>query len=480
MPPIPQQGSRAGLITALVIFAILFVTSTIFAFIYSAKATRAELDFTNFQKEAQGVYARANLNSPEFEALKNARTAEGSGFSSGTALIDVAMGQTRQVATLLGGKDTASAVAAGTRALNGAKDKLKTSGVTLGSDVSSAVTALADAVVARDAQIAQLTTQRDASVAQVTAAKDQQTQLATANEKAIAEVRAQAEAAGASLTAYQGEKNQSVEAIEKEREAERTKAAADQATLNTQIVEKDGIIKKNQKDIDALRQRLAGLRGDVNKAVLSQSDGTIIRLPGNSIAYIDLGAGDQIAPGLTFEVYDKAEGIPVPAGTDSQQLPQGKASLEVLRVGSTSSECRITRQTPGEQLVEGDLIANLVYDRNTKYTFYVWGNFDLDHNGVATANDQNVIKQLITQWGGKVGGEVNVNTDFLVVGVEPVVPNFTAEELEDPVNKKKQEDAQTEATAYSDLLQKAGELNIPVLNQNRFLYYVGYYDQARR
>lgn len=60
------------------------------------------------------------------------------------------------------------------------------------------------------------------------------------------------------------------------------------------------------------------------------------------------------------------------------------------------------------------------------------------------------------------------------------MPAFTTEELEDPVNKKKLEDAQAEATAYQDILQNAGELNIPVMNQNRFLYYVGYYSQAQR
>ena len=76
--------------------------------------------------------------------------------------------------------------------------------------------------------------------------------------------------------------------------------------------------------------------------------------------------------------------------------------------------------------------------------------------------------------------KVNVSTDFVVLGVEPVVPAFTTEELEDPVNKKKLEDAQAEQVAYQDILQTAGELNIPVMNQNRFLYYVGYYDQAKR
>jgi hypothetical protein len=76
----------------------------------------------------------------------------------------------------------------------------------------------------------------------------------------------------------------------------------------------------------------------------------------------------------------------------------GKASIEVVRVGNTTSECRITRTSRGATLSEGDLIANLVYDKNTKYNFLVYGNFDLDRNGVATPQDAEVIKRLITQW----------------------------------------------------------------------------------
>jgi hypothetical protein len=481
MPPISQQGSRAGLITAVVIFAILFVTATIFAFIYNAKATRNALDLENYGREASGIYAKGSINTQDFDALKAAR-GNGTNFGPNEPLINVAIGQTGELARLIGGAKTttfADAAKAAKTALDGAKAAVKDTDVKLANDLSSSVGQLAAAVVAGESQIAQLKTERDATAAQVTAAKKQQDEAIAAANKAVADARADAEKAAAEAGSDRTAKGQQVEAMEKARDAERAKAVADAETLRTQIAEKDGAIKKLQKDTDLIRKRLASLRGNVSNAVITQSDGTIIRLPGDNLAYINLGAGDQIAPGLTFEVYDKSEGVPAPAN-DAAELPQGKASLEVLRVGSTSSECRIVRQTPGTQLTEGDLIANLVYDRNTKYTFFVFGNFDLDHNNVATASDANVIKQLITQWGGKISDKVNVGTDFVVLGVEPVVPAFTTQELEDPVNKKKLEDAQAEATAYQDILQNAGELNIPVMNQNRFLYYVGYYNQASR
>jgi hypothetical protein len=40
------------------------------------------------------------------------------------------------------------------------------------------------------------------------------------------------------------------------------------------------------------------------------------------VVYISLGAGQQITPGMTFEVYDKMTGIPKAANSmEAEQLP---------------------------------------------------------------------------------------------------------------------------------------------------------------
>ena len=44
MPPINQQGSRAGLVTGLVIFTILFVTAAIFAIYFNVQLRATDLD----------------------------------------------------------------------------------------------------------------------------------------------------------------------------------------------------------------------------------------------------------------------------------------------------------------------------------------------------------------------------------------------------------------------------------------------------
>ncbi|MCC6415330.1 MAG: hypothetical protein IT582_05435 [Opitutaceae bacterium] len=126
------------------------------------------------------------------------------------------------------------------------------------------------------------------------------------------------------------------------------------------------------------------------------------------------------------------------------------------------------------------MIANLVYDPSTKYNFRVYGDFDMDGNGVATPGDAEIIKRLITQWGGNLTDRVSVDTDFIVLGKEPVLPNFTQDELLDAFNQQKLMTAQAALDAYLDVVRKAQDLHIPILNQNRFLYFIGYFDQAKR
>ena len=69
---------------------------------------------------------------------------------------------------------------------------------------------------------------------------------------------------------------------------------------------------------------------------------------------------------------------------------------------------------------------------------------------------------------------------LVVLGKEPVLPTFTKEELQDPFNAKKLADAQAALEAYQSVRTNAQNLHIPILNQNRFLYLIGYYDQSRR
>jgi hypothetical protein len=128
----------------------------------------------------------------------------------------------------------------------------------------------------------------------------------------------------------------------------------------------------------------------------------------------------------------------------------------------------------------GDVIANLVYDRNTKYNFYIYGKFDIGQTGRPNDSDRQKIEALVTRWGGKVQPEINVDTDFVVMGAEPKVEAFTTDDLQDPFKVKLQQNELADQKAYNGILDRANQLHIPIVNQNRFLYFVGYYDSAQR
>jgi hypothetical protein len=66
------------------------------------------------------------------------------------------------------------------------------------------------------------------------------------------------------------------------------------------------------------------------------------------------------------------------------------------------------------------------------------------------------------------------------MGKEPTIESFSPEELADPLNKQTQDDEKAAYDAYESVLNKAVSLGIPIMNQNRFLYFCGYYDNAQR
>ncbi len=484
MPP-ANQGSRGALITAVVIFAILFVTTTIFAIYYGTRAAKAEEALEDFRGVwIPDVVRDANPTDSRLAELKAVRSAGTlPTVSTSTPLLEVAIAQRDALAQLLAGAD-ATTVAAAREQANAALAAARETQVSIPEgDVAGALSALTSALNTTRQQLEQL--KRDLAAEQeahkATAAANQ-AQLAAKDEQ-IAQVRAAAEKAIAEASTATNQSRQTVQSIEQARADERAKVQAAMDQQTTTIASLNDRVRQMEERLADLQNRLAKYRIDPTEATMMQADGEIISIPGNGMVYINLGSGQQIVPGMTFEVYDKATGLPRKTDVDElgdPVLPVGKASIEVVRVGGASSEARIIRQQTGTILQQGDLIANLVYDKNTRYTFVVYGQFDIDQNGQPTSADAEVIKRLITQWGGRLANEVTVNTDFVVLGVEPELPEFTPDELRDVVNVAKLDAAQRELDAYLDVVDRARELHVPVLNQNRFLYFVGYYDLARR
>ena len=490
MPPINQQGSRAGLVTALVVFVILFVVSAVFAFSYYGQVKQLTINSDAYKKQYNGYLSDAALQSPQVQALVAAKTEQPPhfGVTSSETAIDVALKQTAGLSAIITG--AASDQTAGLTA-DAAATTLKTASAQLAAakapvdltagGLDGAVTRLAGRVAGDQQEIADLNgrlaaandnvNKLTASVAEVNSTKDQ---AAKTQEQANADAVAQLQKASDQSAA-------TVKQIQDDQTAAVARTAAQQQQSMAQVAEAQHQLQVAQQDLGKVQAKLAARRPDVTNATVRVADGELIRVPGNGICYINLGYGSGVSNGLTFEVYDKISGVPPipPNVTGDEQLPVGKASIEIIHVGDNSSECRIVHTEPGAVLAEGDLIENLVYDAHQKYNFDVYGSFDLANTGRPNPADTEVIKRLVTQWGGKLTDKVNTNTDFLVLGAEPVLPEFSKDDLT-PENQDKLQKAQEALDRYQEVRQEAKSLNIPILNQNRFLYYVGYYDQASR
>lgn len=472
-------GSRSGLITATVILAIVAVTALVFTFIFSAKATRNELALEEMTKAYNDVVRRAALRGPVVSALDTERKDSG----SQDPLLDFAVRQRDDLSKLVGGATPSAAMASAAEALTEAGKQVQAFKATPPSttdNIAATIRSMTNIIV----ELQNKNTDLSKAAADAKAQAEETIKTTTAQMEAVnkqlADVRKQAEAsetnAQAVTASHQDVLNQNATTIENQNRSYTTALTE----LQTQLDNAQRLIARTQAENKTVLAKYNAVRPDAQQSTLRAPDGTVVRNSADGTISISLGAGQQIVPGMTFEVYDRGTGVPAIAATDDLTMPKGKASLEVLRVGPTTSECRVVRLSPASAIAEGDIIANIVYDKNTKYNFVVYGNFDLARDGNPSQADTTIIKRLITEWGGKLQNEVGVGTDFLVIGAEPVIPDFTEEQRRDPVNAKILSDKQAEFQAYVETLNKARELYIPILNQNRFLYYTGYYNLAKR
>lgn len=240
----------------------------------------------------------------------------------------------------------------------------------------------------------------------------------------------------------------------------------------------------NERVMEVLRDRVRELEQLKKELIIPEvttADGEILSVfnNGNQL-FINRGRNQGIMLGLTFEVFDASEVISL----SEIGAPRGKATIEVYDLQDDTAACRVVRRQRGGQVVAGDVIANIVYDPNMVYTFYVYGEFDIEFDG--GGNDLGRIRNLVTEWGGLLAElqededglpVLSPQIDFLVLGNEPLFPDPLPEGTLDPEAIAAWQ-AKVEAfESYQALLDDAKKLGIPVLNQNRFIDLVGYYER---
>ena len=224
-----------------------------------------------------------------------------------------------------------------------------------------------------------------------------------------------------------------------------------------------------------LRDKIdSGRMSDVDPSMLI--DGTVLEVSTGDEVFIDRGFEDRIELGMTFEIYDSHSQLREDV---NGVIPRGKASIEVVKVGKTTSTAKITRSTSSQPIVRDNIIVNAVYDPDYEYSFLVHGEFDADGDGLPESNNR-FIKDQIEGWGGKIindEGMLPGDLDFLVLGISPKEPagrpaKGASEAMMDDYARKKRA-----FLDYEHLLDQARAAQVPVLTSNRFLVLTGQRDR---
>ncbi|MBS3821878.1 MAG: hypothetical protein KGY81_08975, partial [Phycisphaerae bacterium] len=229
--------------------------------------------------------------------------------------------------------------------------------------------------------------------------------------------------------------------------------------------EKDEMIAELRMTVDDLKALLT----PGGQEVVNEPDGEIVKTtPSTDTCYINLGGKSNVRQGMSFAVY----------GRNAEYKEDVKGKIRVVRVGDNISECRIVEASEDNPIAQDDGVANLAFHVNRTYNFVVQGRFDLYGTGQPSEFGRQTIKDAIKRFGGRLSDEVQVQTDYVVMGAEPVKPAKPAPDAPASVQRAYQDQMQ-QYQEYLDTLNLAQSMKIPVLNGNRFMALTGYLPEQK-
>lgn len=255
---------------------------------------------------------------------------------------------------------------------------------------------------------------------------------------------------------------------------ERDQAKEDLEVLNGTLLLAQAELKTAQDRMKLAQDKVAMIEPGPDSAVLAhQLDGKVILIDNEAqVVHLNIGSNEHVYPGLTFTVYDRGTSIPKDG--------KGKSEIKVFDVSKTYSAARIVESEINKPILEGDVVANLIWDADRTNVFVVAGDFDIDNDGRLDADGIDKIERLVKKWGGEMTDSISVDTDFLVLGKQPTVlrkPTIEEEEI-DPRAIAKYQASLQDLSRYNQLRDQAQSLWIPVFTYEKFLYFVGYNSQV--
>ena len=297
-----------------------------------------------------------------------------------------------------------------------------------------------------------------------------------AREDAIAKVTASIATYAQAADGYRGEFDAAKAALDSARSDLEARYTSEAEALQTEIDSLrnersvlDGRIAALQKKVEATSTKAGNPAALVDARVVDFD-------PKTSTIFIDIGSNKRVVPGMTFEVFDDAAGITATANGDGSL--RGKASVQVIKVGDTTSTCRVIRGSGSRPIVKDDVVANAVFNPDYKFKFLVHGKFDANGDGKATTSEADFVKSRITEWGGTVveGDALTGDLDFLVLGSQPPFPSPLPSDATE-AQTLAYTDQRAARELYDSLFNTASDAQIPVLNWGRFEALTGTVDR---
>ena len=472
MPARRRKQSNAMLYT-LITFVALFIATTTVAVIYYVKAEEYKTALADLQRDIDQL------------ATDRERNALGS-------TVGAKQGQDTYLGLLAGYVDqTVTMIVGGVPATDSAE--IKVTGA--GTEVDNALDLAKGYITISDPnRIGLIQTIKD-----LAAVLDSTTKAKLDTEKDLADKRAEfarAEAANADKEkALQAEKDKLQQQFDETKKQyddlaallqqttgervqtlmkERDQAKADLNALSDALLKTQAQLKDSQDKMKLAQEEVAKIEPGPDRAVLAQEpDGQVILIDEKArVVHLNIGSDEHVYPGLTFTVYDKGTAVP--------EDGKGKAEIRVFDVAKTYSAARIVNPKDSKPILQGDIVANLIWDADRTNVFVVAGEFDLDSDGQVDSDAATRIETLVEKWGGQMAESITIDTDFLVLGKQPTVlkaPTLEEQEI-DPEAEAKHQASLQRLERYNQLRDQAQSLWIPVFTYEKFLYFIGYNSQV--
>ncbi len=453
-----RAGAGTGVIVALVVFVITTVCLLVLSIVFYSQKTDA------MNREAQSVKDLERYVTREQRGREEIKAFEGAATGANQSVVTYLASQLGDMAAMVSGNRAASMAQIRTDLGLAEADVIRN----VMSDLRRQAQTRGNEITSLNTRIADLNTQIETLNAQAATLEQQAQQLVSGIDGTIdgyARAVKEAEEGYRQNIEVAGETNERTEDEWRTRFSEVQRQAdairADNALMTDRV-------KQLQTVVDAIRIK------PKNPAELV--DGRIVDVGSDNQVFINIGSNDRVALGMTFEVYDDENSIQV--DPRSGQEVRGKASIQVIKVGDTTSTARITRAAPGRPVVKGNVIANAVYDPKYRFRFLAHGKFDVNGDGRPTEAGADFVRSRIIEWGGEVvdGDELTGDLDFLVLGEQPPIPpplpqNADVEKFNAYIALRAARDR------YDTLFRQAREAQIPVLNWTRFQVLTGQTDR---